>query len=230
MKSEQRKGIAAEGMSPEAVEQYLRSHPEFFERRAELLARLQVPHQSGSAVSLVERQVGILREQNSSLERKLVDLMEVARANDRIISQLLELAVALIGARDFKVAVSVLLDGLREQFNADRVVLILHGGDPELETIDGVRLVSADDATLEEFSGFRATGRPQCGRLRDPQMEFLFGDTASRVKSSALVPLGADSKLGMLALGSKDKGTFVPTMGTEYLARLGDMTAACLDG
>jgi len=226
----QRKGIAADGISPEAIEQYLKNHPEFFERRADLLARLSVPHQTGAAVSLVQRQVEILREQNTSLERKLVDLMEVARANDRVIQQLHVLAVALIGARDLSVAVTVLLDAMRDQFKADRVVLVLQREHEGLELVDGVRVTPADEAALEEFSGFRATGRPQCGRLREAQLAFLFGDEGSKVKSAALIPLGPDAELGMLALGARDKDRFVPTMGTEYLARLGEMTAACLDG
>jgi uncharacterized protein len=159
-----------------------------------------------------------------------VDLMEVARANDRIIQQLHSLAVALIGARDLSVAVEVLIDGMREQFKADHVVLVLHQPSDELEPTDDVRFVARDDPSLDEFSGFRATSRPQCGRLREPQLEFLFGDLGSQVKSSALIPLGADAELGMLALGARDKDRFIPTMGTEYLARLGEMTAACLDG
>jgi uncharacterized protein YigA (DUF484 family) len=230
VENRQRKSNSGESISPEAVEQYLKSHPEFFERRGDLLARLSVPHQTGSAVSLVQRQVSILRDQNTALERKLVDLMEVARANDRVIQQLHSLSVALIGARDLPVAMAVLMDGMREQFKADQVVLILHQPNDALEPADDVRFVDADDAGLEEFSGFRASSRPQCGRLRDPQLEFLFGDTGGRAKSTALIPLGADAELGMLALGSKDKDRFVPTMGTEYLARLGEMTAACLDG
>ena len=62
---------------------YLQSNPEFFERHPAVLAKLRLPHApGGAAVSLVERQVAVLRQSNIKLERKLRDLLDVARGND----------------------------------------------------------------------------------------------------------------------------------------------------
>ena len=62
---------------------YLQSNPDFFERHTAVLAKLRLPHMPGSAtVSLVERQVAVLRQGNIKLERKLRDLLDVARGND----------------------------------------------------------------------------------------------------------------------------------------------------
>ena len=53
---------------------YLQHNPDFFERHQALLARLRLPHaRGGSTISLVERQVEVLREQHAGLERKLAD-------------------------------------------------------------------------------------------------------------------------------------------------------------
>ena len=83
-------------LADESVVDYLLGHPDFFEAHAELLSKLKVPHPTGTAVSLIERQVEVLRGQNRQLERKLVDLIEVARANDTLIERIHRLALALL--------------------------------------------------------------------------------------------------------------------------------------
>ena len=52
------------GLDENEVADFLRTHPDFFERHLALLTELVVPHSSrGGAVSLLERQVGVLRDQ-----------------------------------------------------------------------------------------------------------------------------------------------------------------------
>ena len=47
----------------QAVVDYLTAHPDFFTRHPQLLRDLSLPHDSGNAVSLIERQVELLRKQ-----------------------------------------------------------------------------------------------------------------------------------------------------------------------
>jgi len=51
--------IADAMMDENIIAKYLESHPDFFQRHADLLANIQVPHGAGTA-SLIERQVAIL--------------------------------------------------------------------------------------------------------------------------------------------------------------------------
>ena len=87
MSTQRKRGFEETVTDEEAVAQYLQNHPEFFEGYADLLARMRIPHPAGGAVSLVERQMSILRQQNRQFERKLVDLVEVARSNDQLTSR-----------------------------------------------------------------------------------------------------------------------------------------------
>ncbi len=50
----------------------LRENTDILERHPELLSVLDVPHQSGSAISLIERQVGVLRQQLKTQEKRLL--------------------------------------------------------------------------------------------------------------------------------------------------------------
>ena len=84
--SQQKSGAVVGDSFPEAdVVAYLRSHPDFFERHTPLLLRLKLPHETGPAtISLVERQVAMLRQRSSELERQLKNFLSVAKANEAL--------------------------------------------------------------------------------------------------------------------------------------------------
>src|SRR5690606_2190854 len=89
--SQQKKNEAALGepFSEEAVADYLQRRPEFFERHPTLLLRLKLPHETnGFTVSLIERQVSMLRQRNGELERQLKDLISVAKVNDSLVEKI----------------------------------------------------------------------------------------------------------------------------------------------
>ena len=50
-------------MDEQEVAAYLKSHPEFFEHYADLLSQVVIPNpHGGHAISITERQIGLLRE------------------------------------------------------------------------------------------------------------------------------------------------------------------------
>ncbi|MFK8014184.1 MAG: DUF484 family protein [Gammaproteobacteria bacterium] len=219
-------------ITDESVSQHLDDNPDFFERHPALLAGLKLPHSTGgAAVSLVERQVSILRQRNTKLERKLRELISVARSNDSLSTKLHTLSLALMDARSMRDLMERLEQGLRQDFGADQTTLILFDDDRRYAGVDDmayVRNTSASAAELKPFKTFLAGARPRCGQMRDAQRAFLFGNDNLHIGSSALVPLGDQSKLGILAIGNKDTAHFHPGMSTEFLGRLGDVISVAL--
>ena len=51
-------------INDEIVREYLKNHDDFLQRYPDMLDFLHVSHASGSAVSLVEKQVSVMRERN----------------------------------------------------------------------------------------------------------------------------------------------------------------------
>ena len=100
MTTSQARGVKQDGLNDASVAEYLQAYPDFFERNSPLLAKLRLPHlrDMGATVSLVERQVEVLRERNQSLERKLEELVDVARANDALADRIHRLSQRLIRA------------------------------------------------------------------------------------------------------------------------------------
>lgn len=229
-------GRAARRAGPEAaaVAEYLAGHPEFFDQHHALLASLKLPHVRADAttVSLVERQVDVLRERTRELELRLRTLVDNGHANDVLAVKIHRLAKRLIRARDIRARLAVIEASLREDFGAREFVVVLARKDAALAASDAhcLRLVDDDDAGLRSFESLFVSGRPRCGRVRDSQREFLFGSDAIAVGSVALVPLETGAAPGLLAIASPDADHFNPTMSTDFLARIGELVATALDG
>lgn len=228
MSIERKTGVPDLTDTEQTVSDYLLTHPDFFESHTEVLTRLKVPHPSGHAVSLIERQVEVLRQQHRQAERKLVDLIEVARANDSLIERIHRLAIALLETNALPERLYALAEELRNRFGADEITLFLFDTRKLTDDAGPARWLRPDDDGLEQFREFLKAGKPHCGRLRAPQLEFLFGDQAERISSAALVPLGEHGKLGLLAVGSQEAERFSPTLGTAFLVRIGELVAAAI--
>lgn len=211
-------------LDEETVAEFLLENPSFFESRPEVLARIQLPHPAGGAVSLVERQMAILRQQNRQLERKLVDLLEVARGNDRLVERMQQLTVALFETDDVDAVVQTVFEQLRDAFGADQCTMIAFAPD----TPAPARVVARDHADLAPFKGFLEAHRPVLGKLKREQLSFLFGDEAGSIASAVLVPLGERAEHGFLGIGSDKAEQFNPTMGTVFLGRMGALIGLAL--
>jgi hypothetical protein len=228
------RGVEIAEIDEAAVASYLSATPEFFDRHAQLLAKIRLPDVRGgpSTVSLLERQVEVLRERNRELERKVKDFIEVARENDTLGSRVLAMARRLIAANGRDSVISAIESALREDFDAGQSVLILTAGPATQGLAESrfVRIVPPELPALRTFETLFSAGKPRCGQLRDSQRDFLFGADAAEVGSVALVPLGNKGSLGLLACGSNDSHRFNPTMSTDFLAHIGELIAASLTG
>lgn len=225
--------LASDGISAEAVAYYLQQHPDFFELNPRLLANLSLPHTAGSTtVSLIERQVAVLRDGNAKLERNLNDLIETARRNDRLSNGVHQLALRLLGAEDPAAVVNALGTTLRENFMADSAVLVLRVPAPALEALASesgfLHLTDPADPGLKAFQTLFESGRPRCGHIRDAQRDFLFGPGNDEVGSAAVLPLGANGEIGILAIGSSSSEHFHPGMSTDFLERVGALAGTAL--
>ena len=211
------------------IADYLTAHPDYFEHHLGLLGNLRLPHRTGTAaVSLVEKQVAVLRQTNLKLERKLRDLVEVAKGNDQLAEKIHELSLALLETRDRNQVIALLERELRTSFKADRAVLVLFRRDDELEQTAFLRIFERDADELAPFRTFFEAGKPRCGRVRDAQRRFLFGNDDVEVGSVALLPLGKSVELGFLAIGSRDAEHFHPGKSIDFLSRLGDLVSCAL--
>jgi len=203
----------AEIVAEDAVAEYLAAHPEFFEHHPDLVAELRVPHASGQAVSLIEHQVGVLRDQLRTEQRRLAELIARARDFEDLSARLHDLSLQLIAAQDLEQMGTVLHETLCRQFDAEAVTLKLF----PLESA-----AAESDPKIAAFIQFLDRGS-LCGPLDPEHNGILFGEQDEPIGSAALIPIRTDDRSGTLVIGSRDRERFNASMGTDLLDRLGEI-------
>ncbi|MGB0721737.1 MAG: DUF484 family protein [Gammaproteobacteria bacterium] len=208
---------------------YLRQHPDFFKRHDSLITAMRIPHSAGDGtVSLIERQIEVLRERIASLEAHERDIIEVARENQHLHRKIHRFTLELIGARSASDVVARLQVYLTEEFQTEALTLALVAG--KTDHLDDNDILLVLDADGDELKAFQSSvkGGALCGRLKHEQLRVLFGENAVEIRSSALLPLGEGGDLGMLAIGSREKDRFQEGMGTEFLENMGEIISQAL--
>ncbi|WP_296260819.1 MULTISPECIES: DUF484 family protein [unclassified Pseudomonas] len=211
-------------LEAEAVAAWLQQHPDFFAEHDELLTAMRIPHQRGDTVSLVERQLKLLRERNIEMRHRLSQLMDVARDNDRLFEKTRRLILALMDATSLEEIVIAVEDSLRQEFQVPFVSLILFSDNPM--TVG--RWVSGADAQ-KAIGGLISGNKTVCGALREHELEFLFGAEQSKeVGSTAIVALNHQGLHGVLAIGSRDPQHYKSSVGTLFLTYIADVLSRLL--
>jgi uncharacterized protein len=210
------------------IASWLRTHPDFFQRNSELLSTLRLPHASGGAVSLIERQIEVLREKNHTADARLAELVAIARANETLTAKIHQFTRRLMRAPTRRAILTQIERGFRDDFDTTQTVLVLFNAGSDTSDLRFVRPVAATDPNLAGFETLLSSGRPRCGQIRDSQRDFIFGADSGSVGSVALVPLLGDAPLGLLVLGSLNRERFHPGMSTDFLALLGELISDAL--
>lgn len=213
------------------LEEYLQLNPDYFERHVDLLGQLSLPHASGQAVSLIERQVDVLRKKNEQLNQQLSKLVDNARFNEQLIEKINSLILVLLDAQSLEKVLQIVETRLSDDFEADAVeIRLFNTGHPAM--VANPELVKWNEPALGAFEKIIAGRKPICGSLRPGQLESLFSDEAGTIHSAALIPLiendHSTTCYGMIAIGSHDPQRFRSDMGTLFLKHLGDVMARVL--
>lgn len=212
----------------EAVGRYLEQTPEYFMRHPELLSALALPHQdTGSAVSLVERQVRVLRERHDRIARQLQELIGFARDNDQLGERVQRFALAMIDADSIDDVLDTAHDMLRQEFSLDGVAVRLTGN--PRPACARPEFTDADDQVLDGLLTrlVERNGLPLCGAVHDAAtLAALFGAPSADIRSTAVIGITRHALRGVLVLASHDAQRFRADMGSVYLVRLGELLMA----
>ncbi len=215
----------AEAVDEQTVVDFLRRDQDFFVRHPGLLSELNLPHSSGRAVSLVEHQVGILRERNMDMRRRVNDLVTTARANDEIFAKTRSLTLALLEAGSRQELNEVLATHVLVDFEADFVCCHLIG---DVNSLDHIQIHKGEFP----FGGHLTPRSALCTTLRAEELIQLFPNADHAENSSAvLLPLaytGDGEITGILGIGSRDPQRFSGDMDTLFVAYIGDILGKLL--
>lgn len=219
---------AAPTLDEQQVMDFLKARPEFLVRHPELLEQLEVAHAAGSAVSLIERQVELLRGRNLKLEERLGRLLENAADNEKRAASVHRLARTLIRAPSLAAVLAGLRSCMKDDFGIDAVFVGVNANVYKRHDIEGFVPLEPESAIVRAFENFIRTRLIECGPIDADKAKLLFPKAEVPVLSAAIVPLEKEKNLGLLALGSREADRFLPRQGKLFLEMTADLVAAAL--
>jgi uncharacterized protein YigA (DUF484 family) len=192
------------------VAQWLLSTPGFFERHAELLTQMELANShSGRAVSLQEKQMHVLRNQNRDLNRRLSDMLRFGSENDKTQSLMVQWLEGLLATKDEEQTRIRITEGLNELFEIGQVKFV----------------------SVEHLSSFdiEKLQKGICCGAHDVEPLFLSHHRDLTDGSFVALLLRHNGRtLGVVLMLSADKEKFLPEMRLVYLEQLGNLAAAAL--
>ena len=218
--------MGVQGITEADIADYLAASPGFFERHAELLGSIQLTSPHGQrAVSLQERQMEMLRDKIKGLERQIVEMLRNGQDNVAIADKLHRWTRALMLTANAADLPEVLVSELQHQFQIPQAAIRVWGGAEVFASLPFARAVGAD---LKSFASSLAA--PYCGvNTGFEAAQWL--ETPAQALSIAMVPLRHERQegaFGLLVLASPDPTRYSAEMGTDFLARIGEVASAAL--
>ena len=221
------KATNAEKIQPETLDEvsvmnYLKNNSAVLERHPEILSQLTFPHESGAAVSLVERQLKVLRDDNYNLKNKLSELIHIARENEELSQRFHRLSLELMAGEHLHDIIAMTHDQVETFFYTDFVGFCFH--DDLASQLKGLEknILDPDHKDAAKVRNWMSDRKPVFGPFDRTLRKLLFGEQG-QLASCALIPLYHTNDIGLLVLGSKSKDRFVDGMGTVFLNQLGEL-------
>ncbi|BBB28226.1 DUF484 family protein [Neptunomonas japonica] len=219
MSQSENQQVQATEFNENDVADYLAKNPDFFMRHKPLLEVMSVPHETGRAISLIERQTSLLRDRNQKLTIHLSDLIDIARHNDSQFEKTKRMVLALLDSATLDDVAVALEESLCRDFYGDETSLVLFSDNPL--NVNNLKILPRDTAGVIE--PLMKTNMPTCGQLSLIENRFLFEDDAVKVQSAAVIPLVKGETIGLLAIGSYDPYYFQSSQGTLFLSYVGEV-------
>jgi len=208
------------------IANFLANTPDFFERHAELLATVQLSSGHGSrAVSLQERQAGMLRDKIKVLESRVVDMIRYGQENVGIADKLQQCTLNLLLTAHARDLPDTIVREIQTQFLVPQAAIKVWHVNGIFSMEDFSTGVSED---TQAFASSLTT--PYCGVNSGFEAVGWLPDPAQAL-SVALIPLRpgkSPQAFGMLVLASPDPERFSSSMGTDFLERIGELAGAAL--
>jgi len=190
----------------------LKARPDFFSRHPDCLAAMDLPVDTGPAISLHQYQVRLLREDKARLSEQLGALVKNVKTNHKIHADLLTLSGEMIKLAQQGADLQTSLDALSKHFSLFAVKLI--DREKQAKHFKQIKSVMAKQDSL-------CQDEPDTALL-----EALFGDDAPAVQSLAIVNVKQSKRcVAQLVLAADSKKRFQPGMGGEFLKLLAQLVA-----
>tara|TARA_Y100000768_G_scaffold311677_1_gene246277 strand:- start:678 stop:1340 length:663 start_codon:yes stop_codon:yes gene_type:complete len=216
--------MSKKNIDPKEVEDFLILNPDFLAANSHILNSIEIVHETGGAVSLIQKQVEMLRKNYDSTSGNLLQLLEIAKTNEGIFERTKSLILELIICRNLNDVVLITEKKFIEEFNADACKVLFFKDNTNLPK---GRILDAKEAHKIIGEKYNA-GEIFCGSLDKKQSGYIF-DKKNKVIDSVLVPIKNTECPGMLAIGSRTENTYSKENDSLFLEFVAETLSKLID-
>lgn len=200
------------------ISDYLIENPNFFTKHPTLLNKLTVSTAEHGTVSLVQRQQRMMREKIVALEDEITSLMSIATENQRLYQKFANLFFELLSGQDLLTIEKTLTHHFIDELALTHVAFKLYDVNAPKQLV--INRSELDNLLVQRLG----RGHHYFGRINQQEQQLLFNHPEPG--SVALIALGRDADLGLLAISSDDPNHFHPEMDNLMLMQLTRLIAS----
>ena len=224
-------------LDDESVASYLLEHPDFFTNHEDLLLDLRVPHKSGQAISLLERQVSLLRRRNDETQEQIDSFVENAKENDQLFEKTRTIILNIINTESLEDLSNLIEEKLKQEFDASTSKLFFATED-EIEESESTLFLLPVELTRKVLGKLFQRKRAYCGSLNENQAKLFFPET-SNISSVAIIPIHFHDEnklkpklpgIPLLVVASKKDKHFNSSLDTLFLDFIGEILSSHIKG
>ena len=201
-------------ISDSEVIKFLSDNPDFFLKNPDTLEKLEIKHETGEAVSLIEKQVEIIKKKNLLNKSKLSEFLVNAEYNQQLFIKVQKLVLKILNEKNIE-KLSELTETFFEKELGTEICKIYFFTQEEIFELSNERIITPEIAT-SIFSEVFNSGNIALGGIDKELSSMVFGSKAN-VEEGAICKFHCEKIAGTLALGSSSKGKFAKDSETLFL-------------
>ena len=205
----------------EIVREYLIENPDFFAENPDIFEAINISHDSGKAISLVERQISLMRKRNSEMVAQIDQMQHTAKDNALLMEKTNRLVLNLVQAKNLTGLIKALTVSLKSDFSTEFFSLTLI--DNHRTTAKAAANFISESEAKSTINNILIAKKAVCGVRNSEEVSLLFGSQADDIGSVLALPLKKDNTFGVLALGHSDPKFYNEEIGTVFIDYIGDL-------
>ena len=201
-------------LKPEEVIIFLKENPDFFIEHPDAIESLEIKHESGEAVSFIEKQVELIKAKNLETSTKLKEFIVNAKENEILFIKIKKLISVILNSEDLEKLLNFTEDFFEKELGSEKCKIFFFTQD-DLFKVSDERVIQPEIAT-PAFSSIFKDKNIYLGGISNEVASLTFGAKAS-VKESAICKLNSKEVAGILILGSSSQKKYTSGQDTLFL-------------
>jgi uncharacterized protein YigA (DUF484 family) len=201
-------------LKPEEVIIFLKENPDFFIEHPDAIESLEIKHESGEAVSFIEKQVELIKAKNLETSTKLKEFIINAKENEILFIKIKKLISVILNSKDLEKLLNSTEDFFEKELGSEKCKIFFFTQDDLFEVSDE-RVIQPEIAT-PAFSSIFKDKNIYLGGISNEVASLTFGAKSS-VKESAICKLNSKEVAGILILGSSSQKKYTSGQDTLFL-------------